>query len=208
MVRQSTEPVKSSVFMPLILVAASCTMVYLLPGLSDLLIYDRRAILSGELWRFLTGHLVHFSWGHLFFNLLGFVIAGWIVWRRGYSGFWILCVISSVAISGTLLLQPEVIYFGGISGIVNAAIVFIAIRGLKERGGSRWLSISVLILTIANSVLEVRTGLPTLDILSDRLFVPVPMSHLVGGLVGAIMGMEPWRLFIELTRRPMWWRNL
>jgi rhomboid family GlyGly-CTERM serine protease len=206
--RQSAEHIKSAAFLPFFLVVASCTMAYLLPGLSDLLVYDRRAILSGEFWRLLTGHLVHFSKGHLFFNLLGFVMTGWTVWRLRYPGFWMLCVIASLAISGALLLQSDVIFFGGISGIVNAAIVFIAIRGLKKREGWMWLSVVVLILTVANSVLEVKTGQPTLGILGDRPFVPVPLSHLVGGLVGAIMGTELWRLPIKLPRRPLCLRHL
>jgi rhomboid family GlyGly-CTERM serine protease len=193
-VRQSTEPVKSGLPRQLLLAAASCVAVYLSPGLSDLLVYDRQAILAGDLWRLVTGHLVHFSPAHLFFNLLGFVTAGLIVWRRGYSRFWILCAISSLAISVALLLDPDVTSFGGISGLVNAAVVFAAIRGIGERGRWRWFSAAILILTVVNSALEAMTGRPTFAIPGDQSFVPVPLSHVIGGLTGAIMSLEPWRL--------------
>jgi rhomboid family GlyGly-CTERM serine protease len=168
--------------------------VYLFPGLSDLLVYDRQAILAGDLWRLVTGHLVHFSPAHLFFNLLGFVTAGLIVWRRGYSRFWILCAISSLTISVALLLDPDVTSFGGISGLVNAAVVFAATRGIGEGGRWRWFSVAILILTVVNSVLETMTGRPTFAIQGDQSFVPVPLSHVIGGLTGAIMGLELWRL--------------
>src|SRR4051812_25687175 len=39
--------------------------IHLAPGFKAWLIYDRAAILHGELWRLWTGHLVHFSNSHL-----------------------------------------------------------------------------------------------------------------------------------------------
>lgn len=39
---------------------------YSFPQISSLFVYDRQAILGGELWRILTAPLVHFSASHLF----------------------------------------------------------------------------------------------------------------------------------------------
>ena len=36
--------------------------------------YDRGALASGELWRLVTAHLVHLSWGHLWLNLAALVM--------------------------------------------------------------------------------------------------------------------------------------
>src|SRR5690606_30285485 len=40
-------------------------------AVAELLRYEREAIFAGQLWRLLTGHLVHLSWTHLLLNILG-----------------------------------------------------------------------------------------------------------------------------------------
>ena len=61
-------PVASLLFV--VLAAA----LYALPGTAARLQYDRTAILHGELWRVLTGHLVHWSADQVFWDglALGF----------------------------------------------------------------------------------------------------------------------------------------
>lgn len=190
MVGQSARSLTEGNSATLLLVAAFCILVFFVQGLAGWLVYDRQAILNGQLWRLLTGHLVHFTRGHLLFDLLGFLLAGWIIRRRGYAGFWMLCVISALAISGALMLDPEVASFGGISGVVNAAVVFIVARQVSEPGRWRWVSLAILILAAGNSVLEAATGRPTFAIPGEQTFVPVPLAHMIGGLTGALMGMQ------------------
>ena len=67
-------------------------------GLSGMLVYDRFLILSGEIWRLVSGHLVHFSKGHLLSDLLTFAVVGLIIESRRYPGFGLLCVISAVGV--------------------------------------------------------------------------------------------------------------
>ena len=50
-------------------VVVTALAVYLLPGVGEALVYDRSAILTGELWRLVTGHWVHFSASHLFYDV-------------------------------------------------------------------------------------------------------------------------------------------
>lgn len=40
------------------------------PGIAELLVYDREAIAGGELWHLVTGHSVHFSSSDLLYNLV------------------------------------------------------------------------------------------------------------------------------------------
>jgi rhomboid family GlyGly-CTERM serine protease len=48
-----------------LLLAVACIALALVPaGVQGMLAYDRHAILSGEIWRLWSGHLVHFSWKH------------------------------------------------------------------------------------------------------------------------------------------------
>ena len=51
---------------PVLSIVFLAVVVTNVPRLSELLVYDRRAILNGELWRLLTAPLVHFSASHIF----------------------------------------------------------------------------------------------------------------------------------------------
>lgn len=44
------------------------------PALHDALRYDRDALLGGELWRLLTGHLIHLGWVHWALNAVGLIL--------------------------------------------------------------------------------------------------------------------------------------
>jgi rhomboid family GlyGly-CTERM serine protease len=191
--QQPSQKVGSGIPWTIFVVVGICVGIFFLPGLSRLLVYDRQAVLAGNLWRLLTCHFVHYSGEHLFFNMLGFILAGLVVRRRGYNGFAILCAVSAFGIGITLLLMPNLKEYGGFSGVVNAAIVFAASRGVREGGKWGRLSLAVLFLTLANSVLEANTGMPTFSSTHGQMFVPVPLAHLAGGLIGAIMAFEPWR---------------
>ena len=55
-----------------------------------LLRYERSAILDGELWRLLTGHLVHGNAWHLALNVAGMGLVA-LLFGRDYSpGQWLL----------------------------------------------------------------------------------------------------------------------
>ena len=73
------------------------------PRFSDLLVYDRQAILSGELWRLLTAPLVHFSASHLFWDVVVFSLAGFAINAANFRSLWLVCCIASV-LPGILFL--------------------------------------------------------------------------------------------------------
>ncbi len=95
--------------------------------------YERAGILDGEVWRLLTGHLVHLSPYHLALNLLGmalvaaygagcFTAAGWLAIGLG-------CALATGG--GLLWLSPEVGWYVGLSGALHgllAAVGFARVR--------------------------------------------------------------------------------
>lgn len=170
------------------LVVAAGIGTYVIPGLAPQLVYDRAAILSGEVWRLLTGNLVHFSASHLLYDLLALGIAGLIIERRGYPYFGLLCVLSALGISTALLaITPEVQSYGGLSGVATGAIIYFALHGLKEPGPWRWICAAALALTLGKVILESVTGQLTFAAVDRVPFVPVPLSHLVGGLTACMI---------------------
>jgi len=171
-----------------LLVVAAGIATYVIPGLASQMVYDRSAILSGEVWRLLTGNWVHFSPSHLFYDLLALGIAGWIIERRGYPHFGHLCVLAAVGIGTALLaIRPEVQSYGGLSGVATGAITYLALRGLKEPGPWRWICVAGLVLIAGKVLLESLTGRFIIAAANSVPFVPLPLSHIVGALTASLI---------------------
>ncbi len=171
-----------------LLVVAAGIGTYVIPGLASHMVYDRSTILSGEVWRLLTGNWVHFSTRHLLYDLLALGIAGWIIERRGYPYFGLLCVLSALVIGTVLLaIRPEVQSYGGLSGVATAAIIYLALRGVKEPAPWRWICIAALILIVGKVLLESITGRFIITAADSAPFVPLPLSHIVGALTASLI---------------------
>jgi rhomboid family GlyGly-CTERM serine protease len=164
-----------------VLVAA--VLVYSLDGAAEALIYDRRAIAAGELWRVLTGHWVHFSPTHLIYDALALAVVGSVLeWRRDPL-YPVLLLVAPAAIGVALFaLEPNLGRYGGLSGVVFAAAVYLALRGLSR--GSRWGAVggAFLLGLLAKVALEIATGA---TVLAEDTPVPVPLAHIAGACAGA-----------------------
>jgi rhomboid family GlyGly-CTERM serine protease len=151
-----------------------------------LLVYDRAAILNGEIWRILTGNLVHFSGPHLFWDTLVLGAAGVVIERRGYAHFGWLCLLSSVAIGLVLLAsQPSVLVYGGASGVATAAVVYLAMNGLTEKKEMwiwRMLSVVTLMLVATKIATEFATEHSFFVDAASQGLTLCPVSHLIGAL--------------------------
>jgi rhomboid family GlyGly-CTERM serine protease len=178
--------VKPSVGWP-VLVVVSAFVVYVLPGVGTALVYDRSAILSGELWRLVTCHWVHFSVSHLFYDVTVLGITGWIIESRGYRYFAALCLLSALSISFAMLaLLPDMAFYGGVSGIAMASTVYLALQCLCKPAPWRWVGLSILFLCVGKLIFEAFIGHFILVPSKDD-WVVVPLSHLVGTFSGLIM---------------------
>lgn len=171
-----------------LLVVAAGIGTYVIPSLASQMVYDRAAILSGEVWRLLTGNWVHFSTRHLLYDLLALGIAGWIIERRGYPHFALLCVLSALSIGTVLLaIRPEVQSYGGLSGVATGAVIYLALRGIKEPAPWRWICVATLVLITGKILLESTTGRSIIAAADSVPFVSLPLSHIVGGLTAALL---------------------
>lgn len=170
-----------------LVIAAFALIIFFFPQLGNLLIYDRAAIMHGEIWRLLTGNFVHFSLAHLLYNLIAWIIAGTIIELHAYRLFTALCFASSLLISITLLtLEPELNFYAGLSGVVSAAVTYLCFHGMGEKSVWRWLCIATLAGLVTKTVLEIGSGSSFVLQVSEEGFVPVPLSHLAG-IVAAIL---------------------
>ena len=86
--------------------------------------YERVALETGELWRLVTGHLVHLSWSHLWLNLAALGLLA-IIFGEVLSAMSCLFVLllSILGIDvGLYLLQPEISWYVGLSGVLHGVI--------------------------------------------------------------------------------------
>ncbi len=168
------------------LVAASF-LLYSAPLLSHWLVYSRTAIGEGEVWRFITGHMVHFSGSHLWFNLLVIGITGAVIEWEGYPYFGILCGVSSVMVGLWLyFFCPAITEYGGLSAIATASTVYLALMKVKGTIRDYWPWIAALTLVGIKIGIEGLRGEAVFASSSDFAFVVVPGAHIIGAVTALL----------------------
>ena len=149
--------------------------------LASLFVYDREAIFRGELWRLITSHFVHFGNIHLLYNLVVFGIIGWIIEDKKHRHFKLLCFLMAFSISIVLLVfKPDMIYYGGLSGIACGSIIYCSLRCLSEPPPWHTISILSIIFLFVKVSLETYNNGSLLPYWGTQDFIPVPLSHIVG----------------------------
>ncbi len=171
-----------------LVICASAILIFNSPELQTLLIYDRAAIAHGELWRLVTGNLVHLSTTHLAYNVAAFLIAGTIIEIRGYRLFTTLCISAAMLIGIILfVVEPAMYFYAGLSGIVTATVTYLCLLGLAEKGAWPWLCAAMLAGLTAKIVVELILGKSFLLAVSTEEFMPVPLSHLIGAVTAILL---------------------
>ncbi len=158
-----------------------------------LLRYDRTEIINGAAWRLLTAHLSHLGWPHLFMNLSGL----WLIWIlygscMTTSGWLWLLIINQMAISLALLvLNPELMWYVGLSGVLHGMFSCGIICRLRQGERSEWILMSLLVTKLIWEQLE--GSLPGSASLAGG---PVIVdAHLYGAIAGIFFA-----LFMTLKR--------
>ena len=162
-------------------------LIYVLPGAAEYLIYNRSAVLSGEIWRLITGHSVHYSPSHLAYNLVALAIISAIIELQESHRLFLLYTVSALLIGISLLaFRPDLYYFAGASGVASAAVAYCALSGLSTSGPWRAVCLAVLVLLVGKISWEfLGPGSSLVGVSGD--FVVVPLSHAVGAVSGLLM---------------------
>lgn len=150
--------------------------------------YERAAVLAGEYWRLLTGHLVHGTTLHLILNVAGLgLIAA--LFPRDYSlpGWLFIGFLSAAAIDlGFVFYEPQLHWYVGFSGVLHGMLAAGAMAWW--RSDSRPLALVLIVVFIGKLIWEqTRGALP----LSGDLPVVVD-AHLYGAIGGAVAAAILW----------------
>ena len=152
----------------------------------ELLRYDRLAIADGQLWRLLSGHLAHLGWSHFALNAAGLLLVFFLVGERFTPWVWLIATV--VIVLGIDLafwiLEPQLIWYVGLSGLLHGCLAAGIIGGLRQPRPEERLLLAGLVLKL----------------LYEQLAGPLPGSegtagghvlvdaHLYGAIGGAVVG--------------------
>lgn len=157
-------------------------------GFRSVLAWDRAAIGTGELWRLVSGHLVHLGWSHLVLNLAGLALILWVVGGAYACWRWLLiAVISLVAIDlGFWWLDTSLEWYVGLSGLLHGLLAAGLLRGAIARDPE---ALVLAALVLAKLAWEQFAGpLPgSAETAGGNVIVNAHLYGAVGGLLGALL---------------------
>ena len=142
-------------------------------------------------YRVISCHALHWSWNHLSWDLLMFTMLGAICEFTDRFKYLVYLVLSAVLIPNVVAAcHPDLSIYRGLSGLDSGLFAMLAIdrvfesKRRKDQAGVVVFSICLICLVI-KIVSETCYGGNLF--VSDFSFVPVPVSHLTGAVVGAVV---------------------
>ena len=190
-----------------LLLAAGAIIIFVFPALAEALQFDRAAIMTGEIWRLITGHWTHWTLEHAFWDILMFTVLAGFLERYGQGRMLACALVSAAAISaGVWLRLDQMLLYRGLSGVDSALFTLAAAVVLERavrRGNGRLAAASLICLVAFTGkvIFELMTGAALFVDGSAADFAPVPLAHVIGGVIGLTFA---WReiLAIVPTRMP------
>jgi rhomboid family GlyGly-CTERM serine protease len=191
MVRQKEMSTQGHILTVIIVILS--IIAYAFPQFSDLLMYDRQSIISGELWRLLTAPLVHFSASHIFWDVAVFGLAGFAINASGFRSFWLICSFAAVIPSLIFILAlPELERFGGLSGLATGAVAYFCLCTAFKTKRNRFLWMLILLLIGTKIIIEATLGTPIFVQTGKVPFRVLPSVHIIGFLGALATFLWPW----------------
>ena len=173
--------------------SVAAVVVHTLPPAIDATVqFERTALAAGEWWRLITCHFTHWSPDHFAWDFMMFALLGGACEVTSRRRTLVTFGISTLAIPlAVLLWQPQLQAYRGLSGLDSALFGLLAVDLLWEKlaeSDSRSIAAIALLIVafIAKTGFETVTGSAVFADSARGGFVPVPLAHLVGFLVGAI----------------------
>ncbi|MGB5511414.1 MAG: rhombosortase [Woeseiaceae bacterium] len=163
------------------------------------LAYERDAIRAGEVWRLVTGHLVHLGWPHFALNAAGLVLVWTLIGSAYKPAGWIAIFFTSIAAIdlGLWIFNPALQWYVGLSGALHGVLA----AGLVMSFRQPRIEMTVLaILLLCKLAWEQFSGpLPGSEGSSGG---PVIVdAHLYGAIGGIFAGLWCWQIRVRRFRR-------
>ena len=178
---------------PLCTLAFVCLAVLVSAGPAELrapLVLERQLVLTGELWRIVSGHLWHGEAALAAWDLLALAALGCWVERRSRTelllALGLAALLSSVAV---LVLRPDLASYQGSSALASALLVTEGLR-LLGRGNDALVRVAAALALAglgAKVVLESAELWPSPALAGAGVLESVAVAHLAGALAGGLV---------------------
>lgn len=137
-------------------------------------------------WRAVTAAFVHWTPLHLAANLAGCAVLGLLGWRARLGARESLAGLIALPLTQlALLLRPELLHYGGLSGVLHGMTALVALSLLMRTGRERWVGAGIALGLAAKIALEAPLG-PALRATPGFDFPVAPFAHLSGALAGVL----------------------
>jgi len=159
------------------------------------LLYTRTALADGDLWRLFSCHWVHLNTDHLLWSAMTFFVLGSFCEIMDRGKYVITIGIFSIFIPVAIwFVMPHLEVYGGLSGLDCSLYSLLIVMLIKrERPSQNWIWIIfytiMLVQLPAKIIYEMASGLTIFVNNIHATMVPMPLSHLVGGVVGFAVGI-------------------
>jgi len=105
------------------------------------LVYQRQLITDGEVWRLITGHILHTNGYHLLLNLAGlfmlWALHGRFYRIKNYTALFLFCSIFTSV--GIYYFDPTLLQYVGLSGVLHGVFVYGAIMDINAKDKTGYL---------------------------------------------------------------------
>jgi rhomboid family GlyGly-CTERM serine protease len=151
------------------------------------LAWARSPLAAGELWRLVTGHLVHVGAVHLAMNATGLALVA-VVFGRDFRPreWWLLLLVAVAAVDAGLAMEYSMETYRGLSGVLHALFA----ASLAARAARAEVVAAILLsLLVVKVVVESYRGGGT----GTAAFIGVEaatVAHLVGVMAGTLWGVR------------------
>ena len=170
-----------------VLLVLMAGLLMLWPAAQSALMWQRQSLAQGQWWRLITAHLVHIDARHCLLNLAGLLLITELFWDalRLAEGLALLLTCALGVSLLLLLLQPQLLWYAGLSGVLHGLWAGCAGAALL-RTKNAFYAIALLVLAIKLTLLP-----------SPASAIPVvPAAHWYGALSGLF-----WLALRQLQRR-------
>lgn len=156
--------------------------LWVLQSYLGVLEFDRQRILSGEIWRIWTGHLVHTNNSHFAQNIVASIIIYFTFFTAiKLSELLLYSFVFAALISVTLLcIYPSLGWYNGLSGLLHALAVYFSMRLARNKDNIFWVGLGIVWVKVLIESIRAYSGYESL--IGDMKVITE--AHLIGAFFG------------------------
>jgi len=173
---------------PLVVGVACVLLAFGADGLREWGRYERAGLAAGELWRLISGHLVHLSPAHTVMNLvaLGILVLLFEDCLRPREWSVVMLAAALTIDAGLYWLAASVDWYVGLSGVLHGVMLAGALKLLARRAGVAYLLLAAVLAKLAWEQL-VGPVPGSESTAGGRVIVAAHLYGAIGGALGLLL---------------------